>query len=93
MTEVRSVAAGRQLVATAGNVCADVRAVVRTTPGRSLEPEAVSDSLGVDLLASIPSQRAVRRAADDGAGVHLSWRARRHYDRLLAALLPADATS
>jgi secretion/DNA translocation related CpaE-like protein len=90
VTEVRSVAAGRQIVTAAARSCADVRAVVRTTPGRSIEADAVADSLGVELVAAIPTRRAVRRAVDDGIGVDGGWRVRRHYDRLLAALLGAD---
>jgi secretion/DNA translocation related CpaE-like protein len=89
-TEFRSVAAGRQVVAASVGSCPDVRAVVRTTPGRRLEPDAVADALGVALIGSIPTRRQVSRAADDGVGIVRGRRAWRHLDEVLSALLPQD---
>jgi secretion/DNA translocation related CpaE-like protein len=89
-TEIRSVAAGRQVVGAAVGLCSDIRAVVRTTPRRRLEPDAVADALGIALVGAIPSRRAVSRAAEDGVGVVRGWRASRSHDQLLSGLLRAD---
>jgi secretion/DNA translocation related CpaE-like protein len=86
-TDVRSIAAGRPVVGAAAGV-ADVQAVVRTTRGRGLEPEAVADGLGLSLAGVVPTQGAVARARDDGGGVARGRLTTRHYRRLLAALLP-----
>jgi secretion/DNA translocation related CpaE-like protein len=83
---IRSVSAGRQVVAAATAFCPDVRAVVRTTAGRRLEPDAVSTALAVPLAATLPTRRAVSRSADDGTGVVHGPTSRRGYDRLLAAV-------
>jgi secretion/DNA translocation related CpaE-like protein len=83
-TTVRSIASGRQVAAAAARACSDVRVVVRTTRGRSIEPDAVAESLGVGLAGIVPTLGAVTRAADDGDGVARGWRARRCYDLLLA---------
>jgi secretion/DNA translocation related CpaE-like protein len=89
-TEFRSVAAGRLVVAAAVGSCPDIRAVVRATPGRRLEPDTVADALGVALIGSVPTRRQVSRAADDGAGIARGRRAWRHLDEVLSALLAAD---
>jgi secretion/DNA translocation related CpaE-like protein len=87
-SDIRSVAAGRQVVAAAARLSADVRVVVRTVAGRRIEPDAVAEALGVPLAGSVPTRRIVSRSADDGTGVLRGLGARRRYAGILAALRP-----
>jgi secretion/DNA translocation related CpaE-like protein len=88
-TEIRSASAGRHLVAGARDSCADLRAVVRTTSGGRLEPEAVAEAIGLPLAGSVPTRPSVSRAADEGIGVAHGRRGARRYEALLESLRPS----
>jgi secretion/DNA translocation related CpaE-like protein len=85
-TEIRSIAAARHATAAARTTCRDVRVVVRLCRQQRLEPEAVAEVLGVPLAGTVPSNRAVRRAVNDGSGVLVGWGTAGRYARLLDAI-------
>jgi secretion/DNA translocation related CpaE-like protein len=88
-TEIRSTSGGRHLAVAVRGACPDLRAVVRTTSGGRLEPDAVAEAIGLPLAGSIPTRSSVSRAADDGIGVLHRRRDERRYDALLASLRPS----
>jgi secretion/DNA translocation related CpaE-like protein len=82
-TEIRSVAAARQVIALAQTACRDVRVVARLCRPRQFDPQALDDALGAPVAAVVPTSRAVRRAVNDGSGVVVGRRAVARYSLLL----------
>lgn len=67
-TEVRGVASARSMLDELGEVCADIRVVVREIPGSDVSPKAVADSLALPLAGTVATQRGVARAVNAGVG-------------------------
>jgi secretion/DNA translocation related CpaE-like protein len=67
-SDVGSAAAGRRLIGSLSAVCGDLRLVVRRLRGHPLAPELVASSLGVPLVAVVPTRRSVSRSVEEGLG-------------------------
>jgi Flp pilus assembly CpaE family ATPase len=66
--DVGSTAAGRRLLQSLTPLCADVRLVVRAVRGAAIVPELVATSLGIPLIATVPTRRGISRSIEDGLG-------------------------
>ena len=67
-SDVRSTAGAARMCATLRPLTPDIRLVVRVVPGGQLEPSALAEALHLSLLATVPTQRTVARAINDGLG-------------------------
>ncbi len=66
--EVRAVAAARTRLGLLRRATADLRLVVRASPSRSLDGEAVADALELPLLVEMRPERALAGWLDQGLG-------------------------
>jgi hypothetical protein len=66
--DVGSTAAGGRLLRSLDTLCADVRLVVRAVRGAAIVPELVATSLGIPLIATVPTRRGISRSIEDGLG-------------------------
>lgn len=65
-TDVRGVAAGRQLTRRLGDTTTPLSAVVRLPRTGGIEPRTVAETLGLDLLAVLGEDPGLRRSAESG---------------------------
>lgn len=82
-TDIRGVAGAQLLLPTVRELCTTVRLVVRHVPGTAVSAHTVADTLGLPLVAGLPTRASVTRGINDGLGP-LS---RRGLQRACAALL------
>jgi secretion/DNA translocation related CpaE-like protein len=68
-TEVRSIAGAAGALRVLRESVADIRLVVRHGSRPRADADAVSELLGIPLLGTVPTRRAVVRAIDDGVGI------------------------
>jgi secretion/DNA translocation related CpaE-like protein len=66
--QVSCAAAAVQLLRTLRPECADIRLVVRQRAGASVDAEALSETLELSLLQTIPTKRSVERSIEEGVG-------------------------
>jgi secretion/DNA translocation related CpaE-like protein len=81
--DVGSTAAAGRLLGLLNPICADVRLVVRQLRGTAIVPELVATTLGIPLVATVPTRRAVSRSIQDGLGPLCGGRIARVCSRLL----------
>lgn len=67
-TDIRGVAGAQLLLPSIRDLCANIRLVVRRLPGTTVSASAVADTLGLPLVAELPSRVSVTRAVNDGLG-------------------------
>ncbi|MBA2558694.1 MAG: septum site-determining protein [Propionibacteriales bacterium] len=66
--DLRSTAGGGRLLRSLNALCADIRLVVRRRRGDDLLVDALASTLGLPLAATIPTQRGIKGAIDEGLG-------------------------
>lgn len=73
-SDLASVAGGRVMMPRLRNAAKAVGLVVRRRRGYRLDPDAVAESLELRLLGSVPTDRPVERAVENGLGPVMSRR-------------------
>jgi secretion/DNA translocation related CpaE-like protein len=92
-TEVRAVVGAQAMLSRLRRLCADIRLVTRVVPGTGLDPDALADTLGLELLGAIPTRRSTARAVDDGLGPYGRGRLERACRPILGGLLNAPVAT
>lgn len=88
-SDVRSTAGAARMCASLRPLTTDLRLVVRAVPGGQLEPTALAEALPLPLLATVPTQRSVARAVNDGLGLPRRGRFAQRCGQVLDELLAA----
>jgi MinD-like ATPase involved in chromosome partitioning or flagellar assembly len=84
--DVRGVASAGSVLRGLAGLCDDVRVVVRRTAYAVADSTAVATSLGLPVVAEVPTIRGMERAINEGLGPSATGRLRRECRRILDAV-------
>lgn len=91
--DVRSTASAARVLAQLRPLCTDIRLVIRTVRGGDLDHEAIAAALQLPLMGTVPTQRSLSRAVNEGLGLPAHGRFASHCGALLKTLGLAEGAA